>query len=422
MSSIASLLRQLEAERIDTVQLQFTDLMGAVKVVSIPSSRLPDVLGRGVGFDGSSVEGFAREEESDMRLVPDLATACTWPSDFSERALRIICDVVLPDGVPFAGDPRRILARAAERARAAGAPEMAVSAELEFFLLPQDERLEDAHLGDPARYFDALSSDIAARCLRSMAGGLTEAGVPVTQIHHEAAPHQYEINLTALPPLCAADAVVTAKLVIRREAARFGFTASFMPKPFTDHPGSGLHLTFAPAGETADVARCAAFAAGILAHARGLSAIANPTVNSYKRLGGSEAPGFVGWSDHHPAPYLRAVGSAWEWRAPDASANPYLAIACALVAGADGIEQALPLPDRLDERPEMWSEEQRFLRHVAALPETLRDALDALEQDDCLQAALGDHAMRHFLEAKRLEWAAYARTVHVWEREQYLTL
>ncbi|ACV59473.1 glutamine synthetase family protein [Alicyclobacillus acidocaldarius] len=422
MSSVASLLRRLEAERIGVAHLQFTDLMGSVKTVAIPASRLPDVLDRGVGFDGSSVEGFARGEESDMRLVPDLATACMWRPEFGGRALRIICDVVLPDGVPFAGDPRRILARALERARASGVPDMVVSAELEFFLLPQGEGAENAHLGDPARYFDAPSSDIAARCLRSMAKGLAEAGVPVTQIHHEAAPHQYEIDLTALSPLRAADALVTAKLVIRREAARFGFTASFMPKPFTDHPGSGLHLTFAPAGETADVPRWAAFAAGILAHACGLSAVANPTVNSYKRLGGSEAPGFVAWSDRHPAPYLRAVGNAWEWRAPDASANPYLAIACALAAGADGIEQALPLPNRLDERPEMWSEEQRFLRHVAALPQTLRDALDALEQDDCLQAALGDHALRHFLEAKRLEWSAYARTVHVWEREQYLTL
>ncbi|MBF8377990.1 glutamine synthetase [Alicyclobacillus mali] len=422
MSSVVSLLQQLEAERIDTVQLQFTDLMGAVKAVSIPSSRLADVLDRGVNFDGSSVEGFARGEESDMRLVPDLATACRWRSEFGGRALRLICDVVLPDGLPFAGDPRRILARAAARAAAAGAPEMLVSAELEFFLLPQGERLEDAHLRDPARYFDAPSSDFAARCLRLIAEGLSEAGIPATQIHHEAAPHQYEIDLAPLPPVPAADAIITAKLAIRREAARFGFTASFMPKPFTDHPGSGLHLTFAPAGEEAAVSRGASFAAGILEHARGLSAIASPTVNSYKRLGGSEAPGFVGWSDRHPAPYLRAVGSAWEWRAPDASANPYLAIACALAAGSDGIEQAMPLPNRLDERPEIWSEEQRFLRRVAALPETLRDALDALEQDECLQAALGDHAMHHFLEAKRLEWEAYARTVHVWEREQYLTL
>ncbi|MDI9259480.1 glutamine synthetase family protein [Alicyclobacillus sendaiensis] len=421
MTGVASLLRQVEAERIDVVHLQFTDLMGSVKTVAIPAGRLPDVLERGVGFDGSSIEGFARAEESDMRLVPDLATACLWPSGPGARALRLICDVVLPDGLPFAGDPRRILARAADRAATSGVPPMAISAELEFFLLPQGERAEDAHLGDPARYFDAPSNDLAARSLMSMAEELIGAGVPVTQIHHEAAPHQYEIDLAARSPMAAADALVTAKVVIRREAARFGFTASFMPKPFTGHPGSGLHLTFAPACAT-DAPPWASFAAGILAHASGLTAIANPTVNSYKRLGGSEAPGFVAWSDRHPAPYLRAAGDAWEWRAPDTSANPYLAIACALAAGADGTEQALPLPTRLDDRPERWSEEQRFLRRVDALPETLRDALDALEQDDCLQAALGDHAMRHFLEAKRLEWKAYATTVHVWEWEQYLTL
>lgn len=422
MSTVSSLIHQLEDRRVDAVHLQFTDLMGSVKAVAIPAGHLPKALDDGLGFDGSSVEGFARAEESDMRLMPDVATACAWDDPSGARAIRIICDVVLPDGVPFAGDPRRILARAVKRAANAGMPPVVVAAELEFFLLPRTQSVSEAPLDDPARYFDAPVEDNPGRALRAIAAALAEAGIPVVQIHHEGAPHQYEIDLAALPPVAAADAMVTAKLVIRREAARYDFTASFMPKPFTDFPGSGLHLAFAPADGDTQAPVWQAFAAGILEHARGLCAIANPTVNSYKRLGSSEAPRFVAWSDRHPAPYLRAANGGWEWRAPDASANPYLAVACAIAAGSDGVERELPLPDPLSDLPERWSDEERFLRRVAPLPDTLRDALDELEQDECLQAALGDHALRHFLEAKRLEWNVYARTVHVWEREQYLTL
>ncbi|SIS53002.1 glutamine synthetase family protein [Alicyclobacillus vulcanalis] len=422
MSGLDSLLALVKAEQISVLHLQFVDLMGSVKSVAVPANRLADVLDQGLGFDGSAIEGFAREEEADMRLAPDLSTARLWRASSGFRELRLICESTLPDGLPFAGDPRRILARSVDRALASGAPQLMISAELEFFLLPQGFVAETPDPGDPAGYFDEFPSHRHERCLEAMAGGLADAGVGVTQIHHEAAPNQYEVDLAPLPPVAAADAIVTAKLIIRREAGLHGFTASFMPKPFNRHPGSGLHLAFKSADPNRESSMWSSFAAGILAHAPGLCALANPTVNSYKRLGGSEAPGFAVWSDRHPAPYLRRMEGIWEWRAPDASAHPYLALACAIAAGVDGLEQRLDLPPRLDDLPERWSAEQRFLRHVAELPASLRDALEALEQDDCLQAALGDHALRHYLEAKKLEWKAYAQTVHAWEREMYLTL
>ncbi|TDY51392.1 glutamine synthetase [Alicyclobacillus sacchari] len=434
-----NLISLAQAADIRFVRLQFTDLFGTVKTVELPVTGLAQACAEGVLFDGSSIHGFARVEESDMYLCPDTSTwvLLPWLDDASRPLARMICDIKLPDGSAFAGDPRAILKRAVADAQVCGLDALTIATELEFFLFPLGNDGQPAlAVVDHAGYFGNDQQQAAAHCRLDMADALAKLGIPLFGTHHETAPCQHEIDIAPLPIVQAADALVTAKIAMRTVAQEHGLYVSWMPKPFAGFAGSGLHLRFqakrADMDDFQDVLRdgnvgCGRrFIAGLLDHAAALTAIANPLVNSYKRLRpGSEAPVYAFWSTRHPMPFVRAAMDAngavsIELRSPDPSCNPYLAFAAALAAGTDGVRRRLNAPPALFESATAMTEEERFLRSIPRLPVHLDDALTFLEEDETIRACLGEHALTHYVGAKAAEWEAYSRTIHRWEHEQYL--
>jgi glutamine synthetase len=434
----ADIIELATAHHVRFLRLQFSDILGVNKNVEIPVSRLDKALAGDVLFDGSSIEGFVRSSEADMLLRPDLSTFRVFPwGDPDQRVGRLICDIVHPDGTPFAGDPRGVLRRQLSRAADVGYG-FQTGVEVEFFLFKQGpDGGPSTTTHDVGSYFDLTPVDLGEEARRAIVGALEQMGFAVEAAHHEVAPGQHEIDLRVSDALRTADDIVTLRFVVRNVAQQFGLHASFMPKPLFGHAGSGLHIhqsltrdgvnVFADtAGDFGLSATAHRYIGGLLAHARGLSAITNPLVNSYKRLvPGFEAPMHVAWALKHRSPLVRVParrgpGTRVELRSPDPATNPYLALAVMLAAGLDGIEQDLSSREPVESNiAELSFRERRRLR-IDDMPRDLNEACDALESDPVVCDALGDHVTRHYLAAKRQEWQEYGMQVSSWELARYL--
>jgi len=437
-----SVLDEIEEQDIDFLRLQFTDILGTVKNVSVPARQTEKAFTDGIYFDGSSIEGFVRIQESDMRLKPDPDTFAIlpWQNHEDGASARMICDVIdTSTGEPFEGDPRRVLKNALERADELGYTVNAAP-EPEFFLFEEDEEGRATTVtGDYGGYFDLAPKDLASDVRRDIIYGLEEMGFEIEASHHEVAEGQHEINFEYDDALTTADNVGTFRTVVRAIAAQHDQHATFMPKPIPKINGSGMHThlsLFTEDGENAfhddddefDLSETAhAFIAGILEHAPAITAVANPTVNSYKRLvPGYEAPVYVAWSDRNRSALIRKpaarvpAASRVELRSPDPSCNPYLALAVMIHAGLDGIERDLECPDPVRENIYDFDEAKREEYGIDTLPSNLGDAVDALEEDEEIYSALGDHVAAKFVEAKRQEFEEYLIDVSQWELDRYL--
>ncbi|GAB3691670.1 type I glutamate--ammonia ligase [Salinarchaeum chitinilyticum] len=436
-----AVLAEIEAEEIDFLRLQFTDILGTVKNVSIPASQAEKAFEEGIYFDGSSIEGFVRIQESDMRLDPDPSTFAIlpWREDEDGAAGRLICDVInTSTGEPFAGDPRAVLESALDDAAEMGYT-LNVGPEPEFFVFEQDEDGRATTIThDAGGYFDLAPKDLASDLRREMIYNLEEMDFDVEASHHEVAEGQHEIAFTYDDGLTTADNIATFRSVVRATAQKNGVHATFMPKPIAHINGSGMHthLSLFEDGENAfhdaddefDLSETAKqFVAGILEHAPAITAVCNPTVNSYKRLvPGYEAPVYVAWSDVNRSALIRKpaartpAASRIELRSPDPSCNPYLALAVMLKAGLDGIERDLDCPDPVRENIYEFDEAKREEYGIETLPANLGEAVAELEDDDVVTDALGPHVAEKFVEAKQAEYDEYKAEVSDWEIDRYL--
>ncbi len=423
---------------VASIRLQFTDVLGILKSVDIPVSQLDKALAGELMFDGSSIEGFVRIEESDMYLRPDPSTFAIFPWFEKEGVTgRLICDIYNPDGTPFEGCPRGTLKRALREAEEMGYT-FNVGPEPEFFLFLRDEkgRPSTATL-DAAGYFDVAPVDKGEEARAAIVKVLHALGFEVEASHHEVAPGQHEIDFKYADALTTADRIVTFRVVVRVTAAQHGLHATFMPKPLFGVPGSGmhLHLSLFRGGENAFYdpttrdglsQECLWFIGGLMRHARAFTAITNPLVNSYKRLvPGFEAPVYIAWSHRNRSPLIRipakrGLSTRLELRSPDPSCNPYLALAVVLKAGLDGIRKRMAPPPPVDRNIYHMTARERADLGIENLPGTLREAIEELKKDAVIQEALGDHLYHRFLEAKELEWDIYRTQVHQWELDQYL--
>jgi glutamine synthetase len=435
----AQILDIVEAEGVRFLRLQFTDILGIIKNVEVPRSQFEAALDGKVMFDGSSIEGFVRIEESDMRLVPDLSTFRVLPWDEPRgRVGRLICDVHNPDGTDFDGCPRLTLKRAMAEARALGF-EMMTGPEAEFFLFlgnkPGEELTTETH--DAGGYFDLAPIDLGEDARRDIVVVLESMGFEVEAAHHEVAPAQHEIDFKYADALTTADNVSTFRWVVRKVARDHGLHATFMPKPIFGQNGSGMHThqslfldgTNAFYGpdkkyELSDTALY--YIGGILRHARGFCAITNPLVNSYKRLvPGYEAPTMIAWSERNRSPLirvpeLRGIGTRIELRMPDPSCNPYLAFAVMLRSGLDGIKNQWDPGEPVNKNVYTMSTRERRRLGIDSLPADLNEALISMERDPLITETLGEHITSRFVEAKRAEWSEYIAQVHPWETARYL--
>ena len=427
-----------EAHQVRFLRLQFTDILGVIKNVEIPSSQFRKALHGDIMFDGSSIEGFVRVEESDMLLAPDLTTFQIFPwGEPAARVGRLICDVNRPDGTPFEGDPRRVLKRQVARAAALGYV-MNAGMEAEFFLFkPTADGRPATDTHDVGGYFDLAPMDLGEDARRAIVDALEQMGFEVEAAHHEVAHGQHEIDFRYADALRTADNIATFRFVVKQVARRFGLIASFMPKPVFGQNGSGMHTHqslfsggqnafWDPQREWALSLTALHYIGGLLKHARALCAVTNPLVNSYKRLvPGFEAPVNVAWSMRNRSPMIRVperrgTGTRLELRTPDPSANPYLALTVMLAAGLDGIETRADWREPVNTNIwEMSFRERRRLR-VDDLPQDLSEACDELEKNDVMREALGEHVTEQFLAAKRSEWRDYNQQVSAWELERYL--
>jgi glutamine synthetase len=439
-SAVSDARQRVQSMGADFVYLQFTDILGSVKGITIPTSRLERAFDEGVWFDGSAVEGWARVAESDLYLKPDPASLALFPWENPPSA-RFICDLSLPSGEPFPGDPRQALRRVMGEAAEAGF-EYRVAAEFEFFLLLGEESVplglaRGLEPSDAESYY-SMPTERTLRLIHEVARTLEQCGFAVAATHHEVSPGQHEIDLAEHDALRAADAIATLKIALRAFGRREKLLATFMPKPLAELSGSGLHFQqalFDRGGRNAlyepeatyhlsQIGR--SFVAGQLAHARGMCAVLAPLVNSYKRLtGGGEAPALIDWARINRGALIRVpeLGTDGqrmfvELRSPDPSCNPYLALAAILKAGLEGIAGQLPLPEPVEERLEDDGGEAE--QEADPLPQTLGEAIEEFEWDPVVRAALGQSIYERFLAAKEQEWAAYRNHISLWEIESYL--
>lgn len=430
-----------QEENVRFLRLMFTDISGMIKNVEVPISQIDKVLDHKMMFDGSSIEGFVRIEESDMYLFPDLTTWMIFPWEAEHgKVARLICDIYNSDGTPFAGDPRGNLKRILNHMQDLGYTSFELGPEPEFFLfqLDQEEKITKS-LNDHGGYFDFAPMDLGENCRRDIVLELEKLGFEVEASHHEAAPGQHEIDFKYADAIDACDSIQTFKLVVKTIARKYGLHATFMPKPMDGIAGSGMHcnMSLFKGNENAfydengemELSKIAyQFLAGLIKHARAYTAICDPTVNSYKRLvPGYEAPVHVAWSGHNRSPLIRVPASRGlstrlELRSVDPSANPYLALATLLEAGLDGVQNELVPPEGVDRNIYVMTEEEREKAQIFDLPSTLHNALKELKEDSIIIDALGSHIYENFIEAKQMEWAAFRQTVSEWEREQYLEL
>jgi len=439
---IEHVLKTVKDHSINFVRLQFTDIFGVPKNVEIPAGRLRSVLEKGIAFDGSSIEGFMRISESDMYLQPDPSTLAVYPWTMESgdgRTARIICDVLLPNGRPFPGDPRHILKNAIAEAEKLGYT-MYAGAEAEFFLFRRaPDGRASLELHDRGSYFDLTPLDRGEEARADIVVALEKMGFEIEAAHHEVAPSQHEIDFRYADVLRTADNIVTLRFVVKTIAMQHGLHATFMPKPIAGINGSGMHTHISlwrgaqnafydpqdPYGlsETAKN-----FLAGIIEHIGAITALANPLVNSYKRLvPGYEAPVNISWARINRSALIRVPASNTpetstriELRSPDPSCNPYLAYTAILASGLDGIKRKLKAPDPVEENIYELTREQREERGIGSLPASLDEALAALTKDKIVAAALGEHMLEKYLEAKEEELKECRVSVTPWEIQRYL--
>lgn len=428
-------------ENVRFLRLMFTDILGTIKNVEVPISQLDKVLSNKMMFDGSSIDGFVRIEESDMYLYPDLDTWLIFPWESGEgRVARLICDIYRPDGTPFPGDPRGNLKRVMNQMKELGFSAFNLGPEPEFFLFKLDEIGKPTlNLNDSGGYFDFSPQDLGEDCRRDIVLELEKLGFEIEASHHECAPGQHEIDFKYADALSACDQIQTFKLVVKTVARRHGLHATFMPKPLHGIAGSGMHCNMSlfddsgnvfydPTGERELSQTAYHFLGGLLEHARAYTAVCNQTVNSYKRLvPGFEAPVYVAWSGQNRSPLVRVpasrgVSTRLELRSVDPSANPYLTMAVLLEAGLDGIRKETVPPAEVNRNIYVMDEQERHEADITDLPSTLHNAMKELRKSEVMQGALGQHIYQNFMEAKRLEWHAFRQQVSDWEREQYLEL
>ena len=433
------IFRMVEEEDVEFIRLQFTDIFGTLKNIAITSSQLEKALDNRCMFDGSSVEGFVRIEESDMYLYPDYDTFEIFPWRPQQgKVARLICDVYTPDGKPFEGDPRWILKKTIKEANEMGY-RFDVGPECEFFLFHTDDNgLPTTLSHEKAGYFDLGPNDLGENIRRDMVLTLEDMGFEIEASHHEVAPAQHEIDFKYDEVLKTADNIQTFKMTVKTIAKRHGLYATFMPKPKFGISGSGMHINMSLATEEgknifadengkiglSDDAYH--FIAGIMKHARGMSAITNPLVNSYKRLvPGYEAPVYIAWSAKNRSPLIRIPasrgnGTRVELRNPDPTANPYLVLALCLAAGLDGIKNKIEVPDSVDCNIYEMTPGERRAAGIENMPADLKEAVDCLVADEFLCSVLGEHITTKYVEAKMKEWENYTTRVSQWEIDEYL--
>lgn len=431
-------LRLVEENNVKFIRLQFVDILGIVKNVAITAEQLPKALNGEMMFDGSSIEGFVRIEESDMYLRPDPSTFTIYPWRPMDGAVaRLICNVYNPDETPFAGDPRNVLQRVLDEAAELGYA-LNVGPEAEFFLFHKDEKgLPTTVTHDEGGYFDLAPVDLGENARRDMVLTLEKMGFEIEASHHEVAEGQHEIDFKYANAMKAADQIVTFKTVVRTVAQQHGLHATFMPKPVFGINGSGMHCNlslfkgeenvfFDPNGEYQLSEEAFYFIGGLIKHARAIAAISNPLVNSYKRLvPGYEAPVYVAWSPKNRSPLIRipakrGLSTRVEMRNPDPACNPYLALAAMLAAGLDGIKNKLQPPAPTMKNIYAMSAAEREEEGIISLPGSLGEALEELAKDQVIVEALGQHVFEKYMEAKTAEWDESRIQVSKWEIDKYL--
>lgn len=434
------IFRMVEEEDVEFIRLQFTDMFGMLKNVAITAGQLEKALNNRCVFDGSAIEGFVREEETDMYLHPDLDTFTIFPWRPQQgKVARLICDVYGPDGTPFEGDPRYILKKVLKEAEEMGFY-FNVGPECEFFLFHTDEEgRPTTKTHEMAGYFDVAPIDLAENVRRDIVLNLEEMGFEIESSHHEIAPAQHEVDFQYEKGLKAADNILTFKMAVKSIAKQHGLHATFMPKPKAGVNGSGMHINmsledklgknlFADTDDKLGLSRLAyEFMAGILAHIKSMCLLTNPIVNSYKRLiPGYDAPVYIAWSRATNRgqivriPSSRGASTRLELRSPDSAMNPYLALAACLAAGLDGIKNHMELPEPVVQNIYAMDEETIKERGIDHLPETLGEAIDEFEEDAFLRNVLGEHIFYKYLEAKKEEWNVFRSQVTDWEIGEYL--
>ena len=433
------ILAMVEENGVKFIRLQFTDILGTLKNVAITDRQLEKALNNQCMFDGSSINGFVRVEESDMYLRPDLDTFVIFPWRPQQgKVARLICDVYMPDGTPFEGDPRYILKKAINKAEAMGYT-MNVGPECEFFLFEVDnDGNPTLKTNDKGSYFDLGPIDLGENARRDMVLTLEDMGFEIETSHHEVAAGQNEIDFKYADALVTADNVTTFKYVVKSIAQRHGLYATFMPKPLHGVNGSGMHVNislikdgknaFYNEEDQLGLSSVAYnFIAGVLKHIKEICPITNPLVNSYKRLVPDyEAPVYIAWSAKNRSPLIRVPsargeGTRIEFRSPDPSSNPYLVLACLLLAGLEGIKDNLEPPKCIDRNIFNLSREERKRENIENLPESLHEAIAYMQKSDLVKEALGKNTFEYYIKAKEVEWDNYRTQVHQWEINSYLS-
>lgn len=434
------ILQEAKDQNVRFIRLMFTDINGVIKNVEIPVSQLGKALDNNMMFDGSSIDGFVRIEESDMYLVPDYDTwlVFDWKeTDQDAKIARLICDIELPLRRPFAGDPRSNLKRVMKKMHDMGFTHFNLGPEPEFFLFKLDAEGEPTQiLNDNGGYFDLAPTDLAENCRRDIVLELEDHGFEIEASHHECAPGQHEIDWKYLDAVEACDSIQTFKLIVKSVARRHNLHATFMPKPIFGIAGSGMHCNLSlfneegnafydPTTESGLSQTALYFIGGILKYAKAFTAVCNPTVNSYKRLvPGYEAPVYIAWSTQNRSPLVRIPASRGnstrvEIRSVDPCANPYLALAVLLQAGLDGIEHQIMPPAPVDRNIYAMTSTERMNEGVEDLPATLREAIQEMKQEPVVLEALDEHIAQNFITSKTMEYVAYEKHVSEWEMDKY---
>lgn len=433
-------LRLVKELDVKFIRLQFTDILGTLKNVAITVEQLEKALANQCMFDGSSIEGFVRIEESDMYLAPDISTFSIFPwRPQTGKVARLICDVLNPDGTPFIGDPRYVLKRALKKASDMGYEAYNVGPECEFFLFQLDsDGKPTTKTHDNASYFDMGPIDLGEDARRNMCIALEDMGFEIEASHHEVAPGQHEIDFKYKEALTAADNIMTFKMVVKVIAQKCGLHATFMPKPIFGINGSGMHTNvslfkngknaFYDGKDSLQLSQDAYwFMGGIIKNIRAITALTNPLVNSYKRIVPDyEAPVYIAWSTSNRSPLIRIPAARGEstrveLRSPDPSCNPYLALAAILAAGLDGIENKIQPSPPTNKNIFRMTKEEREKEGIASLPANLQEAINEMEKSALMRELLGEHIFTKYIEAKKKEWDDYRTKITPWEIEHYLT-
>jgi glutamine synthetase len=433
------IIRIVKEEDIKFIRLQFTDIFGQLKNVAITASQIEKAVNNECMIDGSSIEGFVRINESDQYLRPDLSSFVVFPWRPQQgKVARLICDVYNPDGTAFVGDPRGVLRKVLKKAQDMGFDSFNVGPECEFFLFQTDEDGKPTtKTNDEAGYFDLGPLDQGEGTRREICLALEQMGFEIEASHHEVAQGQHEIDFKYGDALHTADNIMTFKLAVKTLAQKNGLHATFMPKPIFGINGSGMHTNmslfkdgknvfFDENGDKKLSKTAYQFIAGVLSHMKGMAAVTNPLVNSYKRLvPGYEAPCYLSWSASNRSaliriPAARGQATRVELRCPDPSCNPYLSLAVCLAAGLDGIEKGMTPPKETTENIFAMDIATRAAKGIDNLPGSLEEALVAMEKDELIKETLGDHVVTNYLEGKRKEWDEYRTRVSSWEREKYM--